>query len=629
MKKPNNIPLPNLSTAQKTGFSLLLLSGVTIFILTWYHVIATVYWKNPVEAQDLFLGVGIGYLAWTDTESFYRLLVFHGAGVLLLLGSSLWLFRKTSLRRKAKALIVIVASLLAALDITAWLYAPQCSSSNMYVGAMGGMAALPLLFLALTPFYQMWIYRRWSSPTGKPKRVVVIGGGFAGLYAAMGLNKRLGYHRELEITVLDRKNYFLFPPLLPSAAAGTIETRQVSYPFRRIFETTNIMFRKVDVTKIDPSARTISGVIEINEEASGQVIAREAMFEYDYLVLAPGSVTQIFNTPGAAQHAFFMRELNDAVVMRNHVIDCFERAAAVDDEAIQKELLRFVVVGAGPTGIETATEIYDLIHEVLLRRYPEVDHHVPEVCIIQSGEKILPGWHEQVVNTAEKQLNKLMIKLLLKARVTNVGPTSVTLGDGRTIAARTVIWCAGVKPSELLTRTNLPLDRSGRVTIADTLLASGYDNVFVLGDAAYLVDSKSGKPLPPLGQVAFQQGSHTAKNLVRVLSGESPKPFRYFDFGSLVSVGEHFAAVNLMGVRISGFIGWFIWRTLYLTKLVGFSNRIRVMIDWSLDLLIERSISQIRDSDVHRLVVAHDHRPASSPADEAPRHETAQPQGTA
>src|SRR5262249_1145031 len=192
------------------------------------------------------------------------------------------------------------------------------------------------------------------------------------------------------------------------------------------------------------------------------------------------------------------------------------------------------------------------------------------------------------------QLGRLKIKIVLDNKAVEVGPRHMTLKTGERLATRTCIWCAGVRSLELLARSGLPLEESGRVRIKPDLRAEGFEDVFVLGDAAFLVDPKTKKPLPPLGQVAFQQGPHAAQNLIRLLSGKSTRSFKYFNFGSLVSVGEHFAAVELVGVRLSGFFAWLVWRTLYLAKLVGFSNKIRVMLDWSLDLLIERSISQIQ-----------------------------------
>ena len=212
---------------------------------------------------------------------------------------------------------------------------------------------------------------------------------------------------------------------------------------------------------------------------------------------------------------------------------------------------------------------------------------------MQSGERVLPGWHEGVVRNVERQIEKLGVKVLLGARVSEVGSHFVSLADGVLLPCRTAIWCAGVKAHPLLARTGLPLHPSGRVVVDETLRPAGFENVYVLGDAACLLDPVTGQPLPPLGQVAFQQGSHLAKNLVHVLGGGSPSAFKYFNFGSLVSVGEHYAAVRLMGVKLTGFLGWFAWRFLYLVKIVGVSNKIRIILDWTLDLVVERSFAQI------------------------------------
>jgi NADH dehydrogenase len=441
----------------------------------------------------------------------------------------------------------------------------------------------------------MWFYKRWPNP--KPARVIVVGGGFAGVYAALGLDKALGYHPHLEITVIDRKNFFLFPPLLPSAAAGTIEMPQVTQSYRRIFETTNIQYKKATVTSIDPKTQTVRMHVHLEgEDMAGPSSAAEVALSYDYLVLAPGSTNQTFNTPGAEDHAIFVKELKDAIQIRNRIIDCFERAAVVQNESVRRELLRFAVVGGGPTGVEIATEIQDLIHEVLLKRYPEIDKEHPEVSIVQSGSQVLPGWPESVVRHTTEQLRKLGIKLVLNNRVTEVRHNTLALKEGPPVSTRTILWCAGVKPSPLLARVGLELDKSGRIAVDETLRPSGYANFFVLGDCALFVDHKTGKPLPPLGQVAFQQGDHTAKNLARLLCDEPVEPFRYFNFGALVSVGEHYAAVDLLGIKLTGFLGWFVWRSLYLAKMIGLSTKVRIMTDWTLDLLIERSIAVIDEA---------------------------------
>ncbi len=594
MQRPDNIKLPNLSLLDKLVATATLLVAAALFMGSWAEVLRVVY--GPDSSVGL-LGERLAALYQSDRWAFEALFGVHAITLVALVVATYRLFRLTSFNRRFRKIFYLGSGLLAVLDLSAWFFAPRCGTSNEYVGALGIAAAVPLVFLALVPLFEMWVYKRWRSLDGKPKRVVIVGGGFAGLYAALGLNRKLGYSHDLEITLIDRRNYFLFPPLLPSAAAGTIETRQVSYPFRRIFETTNVAFRKMSVTAVDPTARIVRGVVEISEDpVTHELIGKEAEYPYDYLVFAPGSANQTFGTKGAEQYAFFMRELNDAVRLRNQVISCFERAAVITEREAQRELLTFVVVGAGPTGIETATEIFDLIEHVLQRRYPEVDRSLAEVCVVQSGKQVLPGWDEGIVKMTEAQLKRMGLKVLLGGRVTEVGPNFVSIGEQR-ISTRTVVWAAGVKPSGLALRSGLPLDSAGRVQVEQDCRAKGFPEVFVLGDVACFVDPRTGKELPPLGQVAFQQGAHTGRNLARLLSGRSTKPFRYFNFGGLVSVGEHFAAVNLLGVRISGVLGWFIWRTLYLSKLVGLSNKIRVVLDWTLDLLVERSISQIRDQD--------------------------------
>ena len=588
----DNIRLPNLSLRRKIVSTVLIITSLAVYIFSWAYILES---ARSLGGWDRNLSKALRSLRWEDALQYWQLFVIHVAALGLLLIPTYSLFCETSFNRRFRFVVIAIALLCVGSDVALWLFAPYAGEKNIYLGIVGLLTACPLLLFTCTPLVQMWWYRRWRSPTGKPIRVVVVGGGFAGLYAAMGLNKKLGYNHDLELTLLDRRNYFLFPPLLPSAAAGTIETRQVSFPFRRIFETTNIAFRKVSVSEIDPRAGIVRGVIEVSTDPqTGERIERETIQPYDYLVFAPGSSNQTYDVPGVERYAFFMRELNDAVVLRNHVINCFERAAVMIDEDARREMLSFVIVGGGPTGIEIASELYDLIENILLKRYPEIPRGLPQVTIMQSGSQILAGWSPEIVAMTRNQLEKMGIEVRLGMRVSKVGAHSVQAGNV-SLQTRTVVWTAGVKPSPLAARSGLELHSCGRIEVQEDCRARGYDNIFVLGDVAHYIDPRTRKALPPLGQVAFQQGTHTAKNLVRLLSGKGTKPFRYFNFGGLVSVGEHFAAVNLLGVTLSGFVGWFVWRTLYLFKLVGFGNKVRVVLDWTLDLVLERSISQIRD----------------------------------
>ena len=583
--------LTNLPLGRKIAATLVLLVGPFLFFGAW---LISVELTSGDYSGSLLYHWGDRLLALRTAHShlFWPLFVGHAAALLLVGGLSVTLLRKVALSRGARTALVGLLVILGALDLGSWLLLPVWGAAHTILGGVILVLSLLLTFLSLRPLWDMWIYRRWGGTGGAPTRVVIVGGGFAGLYAALHLDKRLGYHKDLQITVVDKRNYFLFPPLLPSVAAGSIETRQVTYPFRRIFEAANVDFRKELVDRIDLDKKIIHARVDIDDDpvtGEPQLIYKDT--PYDILVLAPGSDTNTFNTPGAREHAFFMRELGDAIAVRNHIVDCFERAAQEDDTQRRQEQLCFVIVGAGPTGVELAAEIRDLIDHVLLGRYAEISPADVRVVVVQAMEQILPGWHASIVDNATERLRSRKIDLRLRRSVVKITPFLIDLDDGTRIHTRTCVWCAGVKPSPLLAACGLPLHKSGRVELAPDLRVKGRDDVFVLGDAAFLMDGE--RPLPPLGQVAFQQGQHAALNIERMLRKQPTAPFKYFNYGALVAVGDKFAAIELLGIRLSGFFAWWIWRTLYLSKLVGFGNKVRVVIDWTLDLLIERSFSQI------------------------------------
>lgn len=610
MSRANIYVLRNLGLTKKLLLSVSLVVGFALFLSGWFVSVAAINWD--VSWMGLVhLGARVGML---DGGVRWILFGAHSASLLLLLPLSLVLVRRMPLPRLTRRALFAVATTLALADVAAWLLIPLVDFAQSALGALVLLLTPVLSYLVGAPLSAMWKSRRWHEP-GQAVRVVIVGGGFAGLDAAMALDAALGWSDKLQVTVIDRKNYFLFPPLLPSVAVGAIETRQVTYPFRRIFEATNIRFKKETVEQIDIEHRKIISKVDIDSDADGGPLrVRHDETPFDYLVLAPGSTTQTFSTPGA-EHAFFMRELGDAIALRNHIIDCFETAARDGDRERTRKMLRFVVIGAGPTGVEVASEVRDLIDKVLLPRYTEVDASLIDVVLIDSGDRVLNGWHPAVAASAEAQLAKLGVRVLHQARVATIGTDWVRLKDGSQLDTRTACWCAGVAASPLLTKTGLPLDRGGRVAVEPDCRAPGHGHVFVLGDAATFL-GKDGRPLPPLGQVAFQQGAHTGRNLVRLLRGRATQPFRYFDFGQLVSVGHQFAAVRLLGARLSGFVAWFVWRTLYLSKLVGFGNKVRVVLDWSLDLFVERSSSQIHASRERLELGAHHQHESAGPAPE-------------
>jgi NADH dehydrogenase len=609
MPRSNVYALRNLSLLTKLTISLGVVSGFVLFLSGWIVSVVTINWGLSWMTL-IDWGLRLGMLT---SEVRWLLFALHGASLGLLLTLSLSLVRRMPLPRLTRRALFAVAGALAVADLGAWLLIPVFETARVALGGLVLALALVLGYLAGAPLSAMWRQRRWATEPERPVRVVVVGGGFAGLDAALGLDRVLGWSERLELTVIDRKNYFLFPPLLPSVSVGAIETRQVTYPFRRIFEATNVRFKKETVERIDLDRGVVFSRVDVDADAeTGAVRIRHDETPFDYLVLAPGSTTQTFNTPGT-EHAFFMRELGDAIALRNHIIDCFETAARESNRELVRKMLCFVVIGAGPTGVEVASEVRDLIDQVLLPRYPEIEPSSIDVVLIDSGERVLGGWHAKVAESAENQLASHAVRVLHKARVAEIGSEWVRLADGTVLRSRTACWCAGVAASPLLSRTGLSLDRAGRVAVEADCRVAGRSNVFVLGDAANF-PGKDGRPLPPLGQVAFQQGAHTAKNLVRLLRAERTEPFRYFDYGQLVSVGHQFAAVRLLGVRLSGFVAWFVWRTLYLGKLVGFGNKLRVMLDWTLDLFVERSSSQIHATRVRLETAAvHDEAHAHEP----------------
>ena len=281
----------------------------------------------------VLLGDDLWALAHHDSGLFGTLVFFQAVGYAGIFTTAYIFFQRAALRRRAKKVLLGLATVLVIIDQVIWLTAPFVRFSQTIAGYIGLASAVALIALTVPPLFQMWFFKRWPNP--KPARVVIVGGGFAGVYTALGLDKRLGYHPHLEIILIDKKNYFLFPPLLPSAAVGTIEMREVTQSFRRIFETTNITYKKATVTAVDPAAKKVRMHVHLEEEdVASDVNSFDVDIPYDYLVLSPGSTNQTFETKGVKEHAFFVKDLEDAIKIRNRIIDCFERAAVVQDDQL-------------------------------------------------------------------------------------------------------------------------------------------------------------------------------------------------------------------------------------------------------------------------------------------------------
>ena len=394
--------------------------------------------------------------------------------------------------------------------------------------------------------------------------VVILGGGFGGLTAARKLRGA-----PVRITLIDRHNYHLFQPLLYKVAIAGLVPAQIAYPLRTIFRhQTNLSFQMGEVTSIDFNARYV--------RTNGSVIA------YDYLVLAIGGQTNFFGLQAVQEHGFQLKSVEDATGTRNHLLKMFEKASREVDPERRKALLTFVVVGGGPTGVETAGALAELIVHVMAKDYPEMDLRESRVLLVEATGSVMATYPEGLRKATMDLLRSKNVEILLNARLTDYNGHTVSLADGTKIDSYTLIWTAGVRSAELTDRLGLPQGSGGRIRVEPTLQLPEHPEVFVIGDAAY-VEDRQGVPLPMLATVAQQQAETAARNLKKVLKGESPRPFRYKDPGLLATIGRNAAVARIWGLSFSGFVAWAIWVGLHIFRLIGFRNRLLVLINWAWD----------------------------------------------
>jgi NADH:ubiquinone reductase (H+-translocating) len=424
------------------------------------------------------------------------------------------------------------------------------------------------------------------------KRVVILGGGFAGVSAAQELTSRLRRARRLsapdapiddgvEVLLVSRDNYFVFQPLLADIISGTIETTHVVVPLRRMLPHCQVEVGYVD--GIDPSAQSVS----LRRRLSGDVTE----IGYDALVIALGGVTDLAAVPGMAEHAVGIRTLGDAFYLRNRALDMLEEARIETDPARRERLLTFVVVGGGSTGVEVAAELRDLV-ELAARSFREVRLE-PRVVLIHGREIVLSELGERLGRYATKKLRQAGIDLRLGRRVRRVERDRVELDDGSEVPAATVVSTVGNAPNPVL--ASLPAARDGRgwLTPDPTFALPGVRNVWALGDCASIVDPRTGRPMPSTAQHAVREGPHAARNVLAALDGRPQTPFAYGQLGMLVSLGRFKAVGEVLGIKVSGLVGWFLWRSYYLLRLPTFDRRFRVAIDWTLDLVLKHDIVEI------------------------------------
>jgi NADH dehydrogenase len=423
--------------------------------------------------------------------------------------------------------------------------------------------------------------RRVPSPAGKTTHVVIVGGGFAGATTAQRLEKQFRADPTVSFTLISETNAWLFTPMLVEVATSGLEPTHITAPLRTSLKRTAIVRSRV--TGIDLEGRQVY----VN---GGPENGRQ----YDHLVLALGSVSNSLGNAAVAEHAFEFKTLGDAMRLRNHVIDAFERADAEPDAERRRALLTFVVAGGGFSGAELAGGLNDFARGIIAD-YANLSTDSLRIILVHSRERILPELSESLAHYAMQRMQERGITFKLNARVTDASPGWVTLSSAEEIPTETFVWTAGAAPSPIVQMLPVRHDHRGAVLVEPTLALPGYPNVWALGDCASVPDTKAGKTCPPTAQVATREAAVLAHNLRASLLGRPLKPFRFKSLGSLCIVGYHSACAEVGGLKFSGLFAWLLWRGVYLSKLPGLERKVRVLIDWTLELFFPRDIVQTLD----------------------------------
>ncbi len=427
------------------------------------------------------------------------------------------------------------------------------------------------------------------------KKIIILGGGFAGVECARQLESEFGNDPKIELVMVSEDNFLLFTPMLPQVASGMIETRHIVLPIRTICQKTK--FYEGRVKNIDPYGKLVT--------LWGTSDKRSISIHYDFLVVALGSETNFFGMANVEKNAYTMKTLNDAVMLRNRVIDMLEQAENETDPILRKSFLNFVVVGGGFAGIETAGELMDLLLDAR-KHYPTIHKDDLKVIVLEALPIILPGFNEKLAEFAKEKMVDRGIEIRLQTAVTSFDGNEVTtkaleqnpknstdesIVDA--IRTKTLIWTAGVTPVNTIKRSMLKTDR-GKVIINEYLEAEGFPNIFAIGDCALFLNSETKRPFPPTAQIAEAQAKTAAKNLKAVIKNSEKEKFEFHSKGQMAIIGKRSGIATFLGMNISGFWAWLIWRNVYLSKIPTLDKKIRVFLDWTIDLFFDRDISRLK-----------------------------------
>lgn len=427
------------------------------------------------------------------------------------------------------------------------------------------------------------------------KKIVILGGGFAGVECAKQLEKEFGNNPEIELVMVSEDNFLLFTPMLPQVASGMIETRHIVLPIRTICKKTK--FYESRIKNIDPYGKIVT--------LWGTGDKRSISLHYDFLIVALGSETNFFGMADVEKNAYTMKTLNDAVMLRNRVIDMLEQAENETNPILRKSFLNFVVVGGGFAGIETAGELMDLLLDAR-KYYPTIHKDDIKVIVLEALGMILPGFNTKLANFAKDKMVERGIDIRLKTAVTSFDGNEVTtksldenLKDSidtseiNSVITKTLIWTAGVTPVNTIKRSMFKTEK-GKVLVNDFLEVTDFPGVFAIGDCALHIDPETQRPLPPTAQIAEAQAKIAVKNLISLIKNSTKEKFIYHSKGQMAIIGKRSGIATFLGMNISGFWAWLIWRNVYLSKITTFDKKTRVFLDWVIDLFFDRDISRLK-----------------------------------
>jgi NADH dehydrogenase len=415
------------------------------------------------------------------------------------------------------------------------------------------------------------------------KQVLILGGGFGGLYTALGLEQTLARDSDVQVTLVNRENFTLFTPMLHEVAASDLDMTHIVNPVRKLLS--RVLFFHGEVVHIDITSKHVT-VVHGPERHSHEL-------KYDYLVLALGSTTNFFGMSELERRAMTMKSLSDAIHLRNQLIDMLEEADFECAAGERPNLLTIVVAGGGFAGVETVAAVNDFLRDSI-RFYPHLTADMLRVVLAHPGDVILPELGPKLGAYAQKKLTERKVEIRVNTKVVRVEQHAVELSDGSHVLTDTVIWTAGTSPSPLIATLPFKLNR-GRIVTNEYLEVEDWPGVWALGDCASTMDPKTARPYPPTAQHALRQGQTVAKNVSAAIRGGAKTRFSFSTLGLLAAIGRRTGVANILGINFSGFVAWFLWRTIYLSKLPRFEKKVRVALDWTLDLLFSKDLVHLLD----------------------------------